>query len=150
VFNPVSLTTAHCKKLENFSNKEHMISNLGKGALCGKIDIKSAFRLLIVSPSDFDLVGIYFDGKFYIDKCLPIIKPDRDSKCLTFTFFLRIMGCNIDLSLSIFSCGIRIIIKSVSISNPKYRRTVVGPVVLFSANGTPIFIANEIQSKNKQ
>ena len=47
-----------------------MISNLG--ALCGKIDIKSAFRLLIVSPSDFDLVGIYFDGKFYIDKCLPI------------------------------------------------------------------------------
>jgi hypothetical protein len=37
-----------------------MISNLGKGALCGKIDIKSAFRLLIVSPSDFDLVGIYF------------------------------------------------------------------------------------------
>jgi hypothetical protein len=36
-----------------------MISNLGKGALCGKIDIKSAFRLLIVSPSDFDLVGIY-------------------------------------------------------------------------------------------
>jgi hypothetical protein len=49
-----------------------MISNLGKGALCGKIDIKSAFRLLIVSPSDFDLVGIYFDGKFYIDKCLPM------------------------------------------------------------------------------
>jgi hypothetical protein len=47
-----------------------MISNLG--ALCGKIDIKSAFRLLIVSPSDFDLVGIYFDGKFYIDKCLPM------------------------------------------------------------------------------
>jgi hypothetical protein len=57
---------------------------LGKGALCGKIDIKSAFRLLIVSPSDFDLVGIYFDGKF-------------------------------------------------------------SPVVLFSANGTPIFIANVIK-----
>jgi hypothetical protein len=39
------------------------------------------------------------------------IKPVRDSKCLTFTFFLRIMGCIIDLSLSIFSCGMRIIIK---------------------------------------
>ena len=48
-----------------------MISNLGPNAWDGKIDLKSAFGLLIVPPSDFDLLGINFEGKFYIDKCLP-------------------------------------------------------------------------------
>ena len=36
-----------------------------------KTDIKSAFRLLRVSPSDFDQLGFSFDNKFYFDKCLP-------------------------------------------------------------------------------
>jgi hypothetical protein len=30
----------------------------------------SAFRLLIVNPADFDLLGIKFDNMYYIDKCL--------------------------------------------------------------------------------
>jgi hypothetical protein len=30
-----------------------MISSLGKGAELGKIDIKQAFRLLIVNPTDY-------------------------------------------------------------------------------------------------
>lgn len=37
-----------------------------------KLDISQAFGLLIVNPADFDLLGIKFDGKFYIDKCLPM------------------------------------------------------------------------------
>lgn len=49
-----------------------MISNLGPSAKCGVIVIKSAFRLLIVSPSDFDLLEIHFGGNFYVDKCLPM------------------------------------------------------------------------------
>lgn len=48
------------------------IYECGKGALMAKVDIKSAFRLLIVNPADFDLLGIYFEGQFYIDKCLPM------------------------------------------------------------------------------
>jgi hypothetical protein len=78
-----------------------MISNLGKGALCGKIDIKSAFRLLIVSPSDFDLVGIYFDGKFYIDKCLPMgcsLSCSLFEKFSSF-FFVSVPSKNLDICL---------------------------------------------------
>ena len=58
-------------KYSSLDNVITMISNLGPNAWVGKIDLKSAFRLLIVPPSDFDLLGINFEGKFYIDKCLP-------------------------------------------------------------------------------
>ena len=47
-----------------------MISDLGKSAKIAKLDISQAFRLLIVNPAEFDLLGIMFEGKFYIDKCL--------------------------------------------------------------------------------
>ena len=57
-----------------------MISSLEKGAELGKIDIKQAFRLLIVNPTDFDLLGILFEGKYWVDKNLP-------------------MGCSISCSL---------------------------------------------------
>lgn len=41
-------------------------------AKLANIDIKSAFRLLMVNPADFDLLGITFCNIYYIDKCLPI------------------------------------------------------------------------------
>lgn len=70
-----------CKvKYSSLDNVLGMIYKLGKHAKLGKIDISSAFRLLIVNPADFDLLGICFDGKYYIDKCLP-------------------MGCSISCSL---------------------------------------------------
>lgn len=55
-----------------FDNIIEMIASLGKGALLGKIDIKSAFRLLPIHPGDFDLLGFKFEDKYYIDKCLPM------------------------------------------------------------------------------
>ena len=77
-----------CKvKYSSLDNILDVIYELGRGALLGKIDIKSAFRLLIVNPADFDLLGIFFDGKFYIDKCLPFgcsISPNLFEKFSTF------------------------------------------------------------------
>ena len=53
-----------------FDSIMDMISDLGKSAKIAKLDISQAFRLLIVNPAEFDLLGIMFEGKFYIDKCL--------------------------------------------------------------------------------
>ena len=42
----------------NYSSFDHavdMISSFGQGALLGKMDIKSAFRLLKLNPSEFQL-----------------------------------------------------------------------------------------------
>ena len=66
-----------------------MISSLGKGAELGKIDIKQAFRLLIVNPTDFDILGIQFEGKYWVDKNLPMGCSIFCSLFETFATFLH-------------------------------------------------------------
>ena len=56
----------------SFDTVVSMVQKIGKGALIGKKDIKSAFRLLPCYPGDFDLLGFKIEGNFYIDKCLPM------------------------------------------------------------------------------
>ena len=48
-----------------------MVRHEGPGSFLVKVDIKSAFRLLPIHPQDFPLLGMEFQGKFFIDKCLP-------------------------------------------------------------------------------
>lgn len=48
-----------------------IISFLGPGTYLAKSDIKSAFRLIPVAPSDFELLGFKFQNKYYYDKMLP-------------------------------------------------------------------------------
>ena len=55
----------------NFDEVIKMVLKEGKGSYLIKTDIKSAFRLLPINPSDFDLLGMKFQGKYYVDKCLP-------------------------------------------------------------------------------
>jgi hypothetical protein len=52
----------------SFDNIVNLVKRLGKGALCGKKDIKSTFRLLQVYPGDFDLLGIKFSDEYYNSK----------------------------------------------------------------------------------
>ena len=40
--------------------------------LLAKCDIKSAFRLLRLSPTEFYLTGFKFENGYYFDKCLPM------------------------------------------------------------------------------
>ena len=47
------------------------INELGSGTLLSKIDLKDAFRLIPINPSDWNLLGIQWRGKFYVDICLP-------------------------------------------------------------------------------
>ena len=72
--------------LDNIPDK---LYDLGKGALLGNIDIKSAFRLLLINPADFDLLGKTFNGKFYIDKCLPMGCSGSCSLFERFSTYLR-------------------------------------------------------------
>lgn len=62
-----------CKvQYTSFDSILDKIFYLGPKALLGKIDIKSAFRLLIVHPADFDLLGIQFQGLYFVEKNLPM------------------------------------------------------------------------------
>ena len=44
---------------------------LGVGALMAKIDLQSAFRMVPVRRTDWELLGIHWQNHYYIDTCLP-------------------------------------------------------------------------------
>ncbi|XP_048252630.1 uncharacterized protein LOC124136488 [Haliotis rufescens] len=72
-----------------FDEATHMVQQLGKGALLAKFDIQSAFRIIPVHPSDFELLGIRFEGEFYFDKCLPFGCSISCAIFETFSIFLQ-------------------------------------------------------------
>ena len=55
----------------NFDEVIRMVREEGAGSYLFKVDIKSAFRLIPIHPSDFSLLGMIFQDQYYIDKCLP-------------------------------------------------------------------------------
>lgn len=69
-----------------FDSVIEMVQGLGKGALLMKKDIKSAFDLLPVYPSDFPLLGIYndFTSEILIQKTMP---QGCSLSCATFEKF---------------------------------------------------------------
>ena len=48
-----------------------ILTTLGPGAFMAKTDLKSAFRLIPVHPSDWNLMGIYWQSQYYVDLYLP-------------------------------------------------------------------------------
>jgi hypothetical protein len=52
----------------SFDNVVSLVQKLGQGALIGKKDIKSSFRLVPCYPRDFDLLGFIIEDQFYLDK----------------------------------------------------------------------------------
>ena len=47
------------------------IKRFGHDCFLAKTDIESAFRLIPVHPDDYELLGMYWEGKYYYDKVLP-------------------------------------------------------------------------------
>ena len=52
-------------------NAYAFVNQLGAGTLLSKIDLKDAFRLILVCPADWNLLGIHWKQQFFIDTCLP-------------------------------------------------------------------------------
>ena len=55
----------------SFDDAVNALLKLGRGALVCKTDIKSAFRLIPVHPSDQELLEYKWQSKYYYDFCLP-------------------------------------------------------------------------------
>ena len=49
-----------------------LIIKAGREALMGKVDIKSAYRIIPVHPSNRHLLGMFWYGCYYIDLTLPL------------------------------------------------------------------------------
>ena len=61
-----------------------MIKHLRQGVFLAKTDIKSAFRIIPILPTDYDLLGIFWHGKYYYDRVMPM---GCASSCRTFEIF---------------------------------------------------------------
>ena len=49
-----------------------LIQRQGKGCAMAKTDVRNAFRIVPVHPSDYPLLGFQWKGKWYYDKTLPM------------------------------------------------------------------------------
>ena len=65
---PSSLCSIHYITIEDAVQK---IMALGPGTMMAKIDIKSAFRLIPVHPTDRHLLGMRWKDYTFVDTCLP-------------------------------------------------------------------------------
>ena len=54
-----------------FDDAMAMVRRLGRGCYLCKIDVKAAFRCVPVRPEDWHLLGMYWQGQYYVDLCLP-------------------------------------------------------------------------------
>ena len=61
-----------------------MIKRLGRGSFLAKTDIKCAFRIIPIRPSDCDLLGTFWQGKYNYDRAMPM---GCASSCRTFEMF---------------------------------------------------------------
>lgn len=62
----------------------------GRGLVSARWIFKSSFRLLSNNPRNFNLLGIKIEGKYYIDKCLPI---GCSVSCKVFEEFATFLQC---------------------------------------------------------
>jgi hypothetical protein len=73
-------------RYSSIDDAARLVKRIGHAGRLAKADVKSAFRLLRVSPSDFDQLGFIFNNKYYYDKCLPMgasISCSLCEKCST-------------------------------------------------------------------
>ena len=54
-----------------FDDAVTMVQHLGKGALMAKIDIKHAFRICPVRPEDYEVLGTFWEGLYFVELRLP-------------------------------------------------------------------------------
>ena len=68
----------------NIHHAIHLIQQHAPRASMAKSDIKEAFRLIPLHPSQYHLTGFKWRGKYYYDKCLPM---GSSSSCKIFEAF---------------------------------------------------------------
>jgi len=64
---PLAYSLSYCTMDDAFT----ILNTLGPGALMSKIDLKNAFCLIPIRPDDWNLLGISWRHKYFIDTCLP-------------------------------------------------------------------------------
>ena len=66
------ISSEHCSlKYAGLDEAVAMCQRLGTGCLLAKLDLKQAYRVVPVHPSDWHLLGMQWQGQVYLDTALP-------------------------------------------------------------------------------
>ena len=76
-------------KYAKFDDAITIVQQKGRDCLLAKCDVKSAFRLLPIHPSDFELVGFKVENQYYVDKSMPMGCSVSCSTWVQFSTFLE-------------------------------------------------------------
>ena len=68
-FIPQEFSSVHYATI---SDAIRVIKRFGSGCFMAKTDIKSAFRIIPIHPTDFELLGMKWDNLYYYDQALPM------------------------------------------------------------------------------
>lgn len=71
-------------KYASFDDAVTALLQFGPGCYFAKTDINDAFRIIPIQPKDHDRLGIFFQGNYYYDTCLPM---GASSSCAIFEAF---------------------------------------------------------------
>ena len=77
-FIPQEFCSVHYAKVDDAIR---FIKRLGRGCTLAKTDVRSAFRIIPIHPLDYHLLGMQWEGNYYVDRCLPM---GCASSCKTF------------------------------------------------------------------
>jgi hypothetical protein len=80
----------------SFDEAVNLVQELGRNCKLFKSDIKSAYRIIPIQPSDFELLGFRFNDKYYFDKALPF---GASISCITFERFARFLEFSVKLKM---------------------------------------------------
>ncbi|XP_053395078.1 uncharacterized protein LOC123524041 isoform X1 [Mercenaria mercenaria] len=58
--------------LETFDHVSALVLQSGRNSLVSKVDIEEAFRIVPITPLDYNKLGFTFQGRYYFDTVLPM------------------------------------------------------------------------------
>ena len=87
---------------QNIDNAVALIKRFGKGCLLSKTDLENAFRVIPLSPVDYELMGFVIDKQYYYDKTLP---QGLSHSCFLFQIFSTSLHWIAENKLGIPGCA---------------------------------------------
>ena len=87
---------------QNIDNAVALIKQFGKGCLLSKTNLENAYRIIPLSPVDYELMGFLIDKQYYYDKTLP---QGLSHSCFLFEVFSTALHWIAENQLGISGCA---------------------------------------------
>lgn len=103
---------------QNIDNAVALIKRFGKGCLLSKTDLENAFRIIPLSPADYELMGFVINNQYFYDRTLP---QGLSHSCFLFEIFSTSLQWIAEQKLKIPGCA-HILDDFLFVGPPNYQK----------------------------